>query len=53
MIAFEFYFLMLKLMLKYFQFFDGYNIEHTHVYSLSQKLGAPLPYDLLLTCLKL
>lgn len=35
-----------------YAFFDAYAVEHSHVYALSQKLGAPLPYDVLLTCLK-
>lgn len=35
-----------------YTFFDSYPVEHTHIYALSQKLGAPLPYDVLLTCLK-
>lgn len=35
-----------------YTFFDAYAVEHSHVYALSQKLGAPLPYDVLLTCLK-
>jgi hypothetical protein len=34
------------------KFFDSYNVEHSHIYVLSQKLAAPLPYDILLTCLK-
>lgn len=33
-------------------FFDDFPIEHSHIYLHSQKLGSPLPYDVLLTCLK-
>lgn len=33
-------------------FFDVYPVEHSHIYIQSQKLGSPLPYDILLTCLK-
>lgn len=35
-----------------FAFFDDYEVESAYVYTLSQKLGASLPYDVLLTCLK-
>ena len=34
------------------KFFDAYNVEHSHIYSLAQSMGAPLPYEVLLTCLK-
>ena len=34
------------------QFFDGFSVEHTHVIVHSQKLGSPMPYEVLLTCLK-
>jgi len=33
-------------------FFDDFPVEHSHIYVHSQKLGSPLPYDVLLTCLK-
>jgi len=33
-------------------FFDDFPVEHSHIYMHSQKLGSPLPYDVLLTCLK-